>query len=270
MANVVSERFVLAIKKLIKDGNIKSMRRISLELDYLPQSLSEVTKGKRDVPVEVLQRFITRFNVNPIFLFMGEGEIFLDQDQQYSFKTLTIVTDSDNEERILHVPVPAQAGYAEELNAPEMIRGLPTYTLPDITYNSGTYRSFDVRGDSMEPTIDENDILVCSYLEPSLWETGIRDHHVYVIVTRGDVVVKRVINNLRKHKHLELYSDNEEYKMYRVYGNDIREVWYVNTKISKFRHNQSTPAQAYTQGEFSALRDTIKAQAELIKTLTKH
>ncbi|HPB53171.1 MAG TPA: peptidase S24, partial [Saprospiraceae bacterium] len=114
MANVVSERFVLAIKKLIKDGNIKSMRRISLELDYLPQSLSEVTKGKRDVPVEVLQRFITRFNVNPIFLFMGEGEIFLDQDQQYSFKTLTIVTDSDNEERILHVPVPAQAGYAEE------------------------------------------------------------------------------------------------------------------------------------------------------------
>lgn len=270
MANVVSERFVLAVRKLIKEGNIKSMRRISQELDYLPQSLSEVTKGKRDVPVEVLQRFISKFNVNPIFLFMGEGEIFLDQDQQYSFKTLTVVTDSDNDERILHVPVPAQAGYAEELNSPEMIRELPTYTLPDITYNSGTYRSFDVKGESMEPTIDENDILVCSYLEPSLWESGIRDHHVYVIVSRGDVVVKRVVNNLRKHKHLELYSDNESYSMYRMYSNDIREVWYVRTKISKFRHSHSAPIQAFTQDEMNALRDTIKAQADLIKALAKN
>lgn len=270
MANVVSERFVLVVNKLIKDSVVKSARKLSQSLDYLPQSLSEVVKGKRDVPIEVIQRMIARYNVNPLFLFMGEGEIFLDQNKQYSFKTLTLVTDKDNEERIVHVPMPAQAGYAEELNNIEMMRDLPSYTLPDITYQTGTFRSFDVRGDSMEPSIDENDILICSYLEPTLWEISIRDHHVYVIVTRGDVVVKRVVNNLRKHKHLELHSDNESYNMYRVMGNDIQEVWLVRSRISRFKHNRSMPATAFSNEEILALHNTIKAQADVIQSLQKN
>ena len=78
MANVVSQRFVLVVNKLIKDSTVKSARKLSQSLDYLPQSLSEVVKGKRDVPIEVIQKLIARYNVNPLFLFMGEGEIFLD------------------------------------------------------------------------------------------------------------------------------------------------------------------------------------------------
>ncbi|MBK8602051.1 MAG: hypothetical protein IPN87_02755 [Saprospiraceae bacterium] len=50
MANVVSQRFVLVVNKLIKDSTVKSARKLSQSLDYLPQSLSEVVKGKRDVP----------------------------------------------------------------------------------------------------------------------------------------------------------------------------------------------------------------------------
>ncbi|MCO6460751.1 MAG: LexA family transcriptional regulator [Saprospiraceae bacterium] len=267
MANDVSERFVLVVKKLVKEGIAKSIRKVSQSLDYLPQSMSEVVKGKRNVPVEVIQKLIYQYNVNPLFLFVGEGEIFLDENQKYSFKTLTLVTDVDNNERIVHVPKPAQAGYAEDLNDIELVRELPTYTLPDIAYQTGTYRSFDVRGDSMEPTLDENDILVCSYLEPSLWETGIRDHHVYVIVTRGDVVVKRVINNLRKHKHLELHSDNESYKMYRVQGSEIQEVWFVRTKISRFRHSKSSMPQGFTNEDIMALHQTIKTQADIINKM---
>jgi len=264
MANVVSQRFVLVVNKLIKDSTVKSARKLSQSLDYLPQSLSEVVKGKRDVPIEVIQKLIARYNVNPLFLFMGEGEIFLDEDNQYSFKTLTLVTDKDNDERIVHVPMPAQAGYAEELNNLEMMRDLPSYTLPDITYQTGTFRSFDVRGDSMEPSIEEHDILICSYLEPTLWESSIRDHHVYVVVTRGDVVVKRVVNNLRKHKHLEMHSDNESYNMYRMQGNDIQEVWFVRSKISRFKHNRSTQQSAFSNEEILSLHNTIKAQADMI------
>ena len=267
MANDVSERFVLVVKKIVKEGIAKSIRKVSQSLDYLPQSMSEVIKGKRNVPVEVLQKFISLYNINPLFLFVGEGEIFLDENQKYSFKTLTVVTDIENAERIVHVPRPAQAGYAEDLNDIELVRELPTYTLPDLIYQTGTYRSFDVKGDSMEPTIDENDILVCNFIEPALWETAIRDHHVYVIVTRGDVVVKRVINNLRKHKHLELHSDNESFNMYRVMGNEIQEVWYVRTKISRFRHSKSNALQGFTNEDILALHQTIKIQADIINKM---
>ena len=51
MANVVSQRFVLVVNKLIKDSTVKSARKLSQSLDYLPQSLSEVVKGKRDITI---------------------------------------------------------------------------------------------------------------------------------------------------------------------------------------------------------------------------
>ena len=119
----------------------------------------------------------------------------------------------------------------------------------------------------MEPSIEENDMLICSYLEPTLWESSIRDHHVYVVVTRGDVVVKRVVNNLRKHKHLEMHSDNETYNMYRIQGNDIQEVWFVRSKISRFKHNRTQQSAAFSNDEIQALHSTIKAQADMINRM---
>lgn len=86
-------------------------------------------------------------------------------------------------------------------------------------------------------------------------------------MTRGDVVVKRVINNLRKHKHLELHSDNESFNMYRVMGNEIQEVWYVRTKISRFRHSKSNALQGFTNEDILALHQTIKIQADIINKM---
>lgn len=267
MINSISERFLLVVNRLVKENKVKSIRKFCLSLDYLPQSLSAVQKGNRDIPVSVLQKAVSVYKVNPLFLFNGEGEMFLDENHQFAFRTLTLVTNQYNDERIVHVPMPAQAGYAYDLNSLEMMRDLPTYTLPDISYQTGTFRSFDVKGDSMDPGIEDGDKLICSFLEPSHWESSIRDHHVYVVVTRGDVVVKRVINNLRKHNHLEMHSDNEVYSMYRMQGNEIQEVWYVRAKISDFKHHASIPVAGASPEDIQALHQTIKAQATIIEQL---
>ena len=264
MSNVISDRFVMVVNKLIKDNKVRSARQLCISLDYLPQSYTEVVNGRRDVTMEVLRKFIELYNVNPIFLFLGSGAIFLDDDAPYSFKTLTLVTDKENEERIIHVPMPAQAGYADSFNQLEMIKDLPTYTLPDITYQTGTFRSFDVKGDSMYPTIEESDVLICSYIEPNLWESSIRDHHVYVVVTEGDVVVKRVTNNLRKHKHLEMHSDNETFNMYRLFGNEIKEVWYVKAKLSKFKHMESKTAVSISKQDMEDMFRSMQEEMQRI------
>lgn len=267
MSSIISERFILAVNQLIKENKVKSIRQFCQSINYLPQSISQVIHGQRDVTIDVLRNAIEKYNINPLFLFMGEGSVFIEAEELYNFKTITIVTDRDQNERIVHVPMPAQAGYADGFNNLEMIRDLPSYTLPDITYQTGTYRSFDVKGDSMHPTIEEQEILICSYLEPTLWESAIRDHHVYVIVTHNDVVVKRVINKLRRHKHLELHSDNEAFNMYRVNGNEIREIWFVKSKISKFRHSASPHFQNQHNEDLKAYLQTIQAQADIISTL---
>ena len=192
--------------------------------------------------------------------------MFMSEEDHKSFRVLTIVTNSQEDERIVHVPIPAQAGYAGEIMDPTFIQDLPTFTLPDYKYKVGTHRSFDVAGDSMEPTLFEGDKVVCSYLEPTLWENSIKDNYVYVIVTRGDVVVKRVFNHIKEKKQLELHSDNSFYNPYNVNLGDVREIWYVRAKVSPFLPSPQN-IQNTLYEEIRQLQNVIQKQSQLIQGL---
>jgi hypothetical protein len=239
-----------------------------MQLEYLPQSLSEILKNRRDVTIELIRKAVEVYKMNPVYLFSGEGPQFMKEDDHKNFKVLTIVTDSQNDERIVHVPIPAQAGYASESSDPTFVQELPTYTLPDYKYKVGTHRSFDVSGDSMEPTLFEGDKVVCSYLEPSLWESSLKDSYVYVLVTKGDVLVKRVQNKIRDEKCINLISDNPYYEPYEVKITDVVEIWYVRAKISPFLPSPSN-VKNMIKGEMDDLRKTIQNQSKIIENLYK-
>jgi signal peptidase I len=239
-----------------------------MQLEYLPQSLSEILKNRRDVTIELIRKAVEIYKMNPVYLFSGEGPLFMKEDDHKNFKVLTIVTDAQNDERIVHVPIPAQAGYASESSDPTFVQELPTYTLPDYKYKVGTHRSFDVSGDSMEPTLFEGDKVVCSYLEPTLWENSLKDSYVYVFVTKGDVLVKRVNNKIRDEKCVTLISDNAYYEPYDVKITEVVEIWYVRAKISPFLPSPSN-VKNMIKGEMDELRKTIQNQSRVIENLYK-
>lgn len=266
MNSIVTQRFIKCHDKLRGENRVRSSRQFALSLDYLPQSLSEILKGRRDVTIELLRKAVELYKINPVYIYTGEGPMFMTEEDHKSFRVLTIVTNSQDDERIVHVPIPAQAGYANDLTDPTFIQDLPTFTLPDYKYKVGTHRSFDVAGDSMEPTLFEGDKVVCSFLEPTLWENSIKDNYVYVIVTRGDVVVKRVNNRLRTDKQLALISDNSFYESYHVNIGDIREIWYVRAKVSPFLPSPQN-IKTYLAEEMKDLKQTIKEQTRLIENL---
>lgn len=270
--SAVTQRFILCHDKLKQDGIIRSSRQFAITLDYLPQSLSEILKHRRDVTIELLRKAIEVYKINPLYVFTGEGDMFLKAEEKNqdtrNFRVLTVVTDMQNDEYIVHVPIPAQAGYASENCDTTFIQQLPTYTLPDYKYKVGTHRSFDVSGDSMEPTLFEGDKVVCSYLEPTLWNTAIKDSYVYIIVTHGDILVKRVYNKLKENNTLILSSDNSFYEPYSVHVQDIKEIWYVRAKISPFLPSPQSIKHLVRQ-EVDVLRDTLQEQTNLINTL-KH
>ncbi|MFK8005458.1 MAG: helix-turn-helix transcriptional regulator [Saprospiraceae bacterium] len=268
MNNVVTQRFIKCHDKLREDKRIKSSRQFALSLEYLPQSLSEILKGRRDVTIELLRKSVERYQINPVYIYTGDGPMFMSEEDHKSFRVLTIVTNGSDDERIVHVPVPAQAGYAGELTNPTFIQDLPSFTLPDYKYKVGTHRSFDVSGDSMEPTLFEGDKVVCSFLEPTLWDTSIKDNYVYVIVTRGDIVVKRVFNKLKEGKYLEVQSDNNFYEPYQISISDIREMWYVRAKISPFLPSPSN-IQNIVRDEVKQLQSIINKQNHLIYNLNE-
>lgn len=266
MNSVVTQRFINCHNKLKKESRIRSSRQFALSLDYLPQSLSEILKNRRDVTIELLRKAIDVYKMNPVYLFTGDGPMFMKEEDHKNFRVLTIVTDARNDERIVHVPMPAQAGYASESTDPTFVQDLPTYTLPDYKYKVGTHRSFDVSGDSMEPTLFEGDKVVCSYLESTLWESSIKDNYVYVVVTKGDVLVKRVHNKIKEEKSLLLISDNAYYDPFMVKLSEIKEVWYVRAKISPFLPSPQNIKNLLT-GEIDDLRKTLHQQSAIIQNL---
>ena len=266
MKSIVTQRFINCHDKLKEENRIRSSRQFAISLDYLPQSLSEILKGRRDVTIELIRKSVEEYKINPVYLYTGEGPMFMSEEDHKSFRVLTIVTNGQEDERIVHVPVPAQAGYAGEQVDPTFIQDLPTFTLPDYKYKVGTHRSFDVSGDSMEPTLFEGDKVICSFLEPTLWESAIKDNYVYVIITRADVMVKRVNNFLRNDKQLEILSDNAFYETNRINLGDIREIWYVRAKISPFLPSPQN-IRNYLLDEIRELKQTIAAQGKLLSNL---
>ncbi|MBK8506365.1 MAG: S24 family peptidase [Saprospiraceae bacterium] len=268
MPSIVTMRFVACHDKLKEEGVIRSSRQFALKLEYRAQNLNEILKGNRDAPLELIRQAVEVYQFNPLYLYSGEGTMFLHSGS-HELRIVTVVTDREGQERIIHVPVPAQAGYSQEQIDPVFYQELPAYNLPDKKYQSGTFRSFDVAGDSMEPTLFEGDKVICRFVDPSDWLSGIRDHHVYVIVTRTHVMVKRVLNNLFKHRHLELLSDNDFYRNTRVNVGDIKELWHIHAKISHFSHTRNNPS-AVNDGESSEkFQETIREQSQTISQLTQ-
>lgn len=261
MNNVVSQRFIKCHNKLREEKRVRSSRQFALSLDYLPQSLSEILKGRRDVTIELLRKAIAKYKINPVYVMTGDGPMFMTEETNQSFRVLTTIRSPDEDELIVHVPLPAQSVYAAELGDPSFVQELPTFSLPDYKYKVGTHRSFDIPGDAMEPTLFEGDKVVCSFLEPTLWASGLKDNYAYVIVTRSDVVVRRVRNHIEASREIELFADNSFYEDYRLPLTDLREIWYVRARITPFLPSPQN-IQRYNQGEISELRETIR-------TLTK-
>ena len=139
-------------------------------------------------------------------------------------RLLTITVDSMGKENIELVPVKAQAGYTNSYGDLEFIASLPKYKLPFLPENK-TYRTFQIKGDSMLP-IPENSWVTCSYVEN--WEY-IKNGKAYVIVTRNEGVVFKLVYNQLKNGSLLLVSSNRNYNPYEIQISQVLEIWQFET-----------------------------------------
>jgi len=259
MNSVVTERFMTCIDALKAQNKVKSMRQFAISLNYLPQGLSEMSNGRRDVTIELLRKAIEKYNINSEFIFTGLGPQLRDGKQE-DLKILSIVTDSENKEYIVHVPIAAQAGYIDQFTDPLFVKELPSYNLPYDSIRGGSYRSFDIEGTSMEPTLQHSDKVVCSFIEPQYWEPAIKNGQVYVVLTDEGIVVKRLINHIRSNRTIDLVSDNSLYDIVKLPVGQVREVWWVRLKISPYLDKPL--------GQDSGLRDQLEHQNRMIEQLS--
>ena len=145
-------------------------------------------------------------------------------------KVLAITVDKDGNDNLELVPIHAQAGYAVQHNEAVFVQDLPRYRVPGFEH--GKYRAFEVAGDSMEPTLNHRDIVVCSYVDN--WRLLVPDN-MYVVVTTESVMLKRIRHRITDlDSEVLLHSDNSHRRPYPLDVADITELWRVRGYLSTY------------------------------------
>jgi transcriptional regulator with XRE-family HTH domain len=142
----------------------------------------------------------------------AKGGSYLEQRRK-----LKMAADSVN---IQFVPVKAAAGYLAGYADPDFLDELNTFTLPMLA--PGSYRAFEIIGDSMLPT-PSGSVIVGEKVE-DLEE--VKNSNTYVVLTKNEgVVYKRILRNNRQKNKITLVSDNPIYEPYQVGTDEVLEAW---------------------------------------------
>lgn len=133
--------------------------------------------------------------------------------------------------RIYHIPREAAAGDILASMDPVKDDDLELFHMPDL--QPGTYFSIYARGDSMENTIYDGELLICSRLERL---EDARDGYVHVIcsnqVDEGFVVKRIFKKQVGGHvRSLELRSDNPFYPPVTLQAGKIQAIFQVRRTI---------------------------------------
>ncbi len=180
------------------------------------------------------------------------------KSQASNLRVLSITVDDQDRENIELVPVKASAGYMNGYGDPEYVRELPRFSLP--MFNQGTYRAFEIKGDSMLP-LPSGSIIIAEYLEN--W-TEVKTGQTYVVVSKSDgIVYKRIGQKYKEDKGLKLVSDNKTYEPYWVDPSDVLEVWKAKAFISmELPEPNPEPSLEAISSMMAQMQKTINAVAD--------
>ncbi|MBK8532164.1 MAG: LexA family transcriptional regulator [Flavobacteriales bacterium] len=180
-------------------------------------------------------------------------------------RVLATTVNSEDIENVELVPHKAQAGYALGYADPEYISILPTFQMPFLARDR-KYRTFQISGDSMPP-VAEGSWVTGEYVQN--WQT-IRDGQPYIVITKDDGIVFKVLYNQLKDKgSLLLCSTNPLYTPYEVPINNVLEIWkfvhFISAELPEPNMSRDELARSVVdlRKEVSQLRMAMEQQGRL-------
>jgi len=177
----------------------------------------------------------------------AKGSTYLEKRRQLKMNA--------NAAEIQFVPVKAAAGYLAGYADPDFIDELNTFTLPMLA--GGSYRAFEIVGDSMLPT-QSGSVIVGEKLE-NIEE--VKTSNTYIVVSRNEgIVYKRVLKNNRSKNKVTLVSDNPLYEPYQVNSDEIVEIWQAQMIISR-----ANVQQRWDVNQLATLVNNLQEQVTTLK-----
>lgn len=219
--------------------NLKYLRKLrgwtqeefSAKLGIKRSLLGAYEEERADPRLEVLQSISEIFKVSLDELLLQD--LSQTNGSNYLAKRRQMKMMQADRNVISFVPVKAAAGYLAGYADSEFIDELNTFTLPMLT--GGSYRAFEIIGDSMLPT-PSGSVIVGQKVENI---ESIKNNAAYIVVSKNEgIVYKRVIKNNKNKNKLTLVSDNPAFKPYQVQTADVLEMWEANAIINKVTAHQ--------------------------------
>lgn len=186
-------------------------------------TLASYEEGRAEPKFESLQKIASFFKVSldDILQKKIKKKDDLKQWEQKALQVLPIVVDKDDQERITLVSRKATAGYLTGFQDAEFIEQLPSFHLPFDKVSQGTFRAFEIEGDSMLP-IPSGSIIIAQYEDD--WR-AVKEGAPYIVVSENDgLTYKRIELDLIT-EVITLTPDNKGYESYSLPLYEIRELW---------------------------------------------
>lgn len=271
------EKFIIGsnLKFLRKEANM-TQEELANELGIGRHSIGSYEEGRAEPKNETMLAILKLFKI-PFEVFVSKDlhelakseieairEGYKRDIEGKNVRVLPITVDNEGREKIQLVHQKAAAGYLNGYADAEYIESLPGFNLPvpELDTRSGTFRAFQVSGDSMLP-IKPGSYIIGQYLRD--WN-DVKDDDIYIIVSNTEgVVLKRVKNRIArdgKSGSLYLKSDNPAYSPYEINIEDIQEVWKAKAYISL-----DFPDPDMTLDKISSI--VMELQQEVIKMKNK-
>jgi hypothetical protein len=231
----INERFIVVYKLLEERGEIVPSRRDKSKSVFAEKItgkrgyghlIDKYLTGERCITTQGVDNLCKHYGVNKKYMLCGEEPIFLDE---MSIRPLYRSAEElpQGNGNIVHTSVRALASTALTVDSLEKQE---RFSIPGV---SGDLFSFEVEGNSMSPTLEEGDLLICRKLEST---EKIKDNQIYTIVANSGVMVKRIKRILNKKGELmryKLISDNYlEHDPFELPLSEIREILKVERRLT--------------------------------------
>ncbi len=168
----------------------------------------------------------------PLNMVRDPGTLKYDEKTSQIWSAPKIITvTSEGTEAAVMIDIKAAAGLPYNIDNPLYYSGLPVMMLPKNQFGSGTYICIQARGESMQPTIFHQDWLISKFEDNPV--KNIKDNHIYVVVSKDGVIVKRIINQLKTKGILVCQSDNLiGNDPFTLEANEILQIYRVEARLS--------------------------------------
>lgn len=210
------------IIKLYCDGNNSMFAR---ELGTSEGSVRNyISTGS--VKSDILTKIVTKYDINPIWLLLGEGEMLRSPSQQPHQEAKTEINPSlSPQQGIPLIPIEAWAGSLNGEDYSIMEDECERYIVP--SFKDADFL-ITVRGDSMTPRYYSGDIVACRkvFLSDLWFQWG----KVYIIDTNQGSLLKKVRRGSSE-ETITLVSENPEYEPFELRKDQIYNIAIVQGVI---------------------------------------